>query len=328
MPLVEPDDLPDAEDLWWSWVVLAALHRAGDHGACRFDARDLVLTLDGTDGSWLRMQRPHGSRSVLWGRSALATDSPADARGGVPDWALSDAVLARAPAFVAWHAHGEWDASAPDLDEGALQLLRPILTMDPRVVELGRSGRLTAEVLAAHAHGEALDEAAALVRRAAGQASAIPQGSVRTRLRDQVHDQMRDAAETDRMLLQRPPDLVRWWRVHGPSVPFEHAVTVTRTGLTASRLNTRIPDLAVQSLSNVLQALHHEEASETSGAWVFGRVSSDGATVRLDRAFDSWPEWYQVRHASQGPSLEDLAWEMAQRTPAWQPAWAALLPRI
>ena len=47
---------------------------------------------------------------------------------------------------------------------------------------------------------------------------------------------------------------------------------------------------------------------------------------RLDRAFDSWPAWYQVRHASQGPSLDDLAWEMGQRDPLWQPAWASLLP--
>ena len=48
--------------------------------------------------------------------------------------------------------------------------------------------------------------------------------------------------------------------------------------------------------------------------------------VRLDRAFDSWPAWYAVQHAALGPTLEDLAWEMDQRAPAWRPAWASLLP--
>src|SRR6478609_11322551 len=84
---VEPDDLPDAEDLWWSWVVLAALHRAVGNDACRFHAKQPLLTLDSADG-WLRMQRTHGSRSALWGRSALAPDSPPDARRTAPDWAL------------------------------------------------------------------------------------------------------------------------------------------------------------------------------------------------------------------------------------------------
>jgi hypothetical protein len=48
--------------------------------------------------------------------------------------------------------------------------------------------------------------------------------------------------------------------------------------------------------------------------------------VRFDRAFDSWPSWYQVQRASEGPSLAELAWEMAQRAPRWRPAWASLLP--
>ena len=116
--VVEPDDLPDAEDLWWSWVVLAALHRAVGDETCRFEPDQVVLALDGADGSWLRMQRPHGRRTVLWGRSALAPESPPDARRGAPDWALTEATEEPAPTFLAWHAHGEWDLSAPH-DEGA-----------------------------------------------------------------------------------------------------------------------------------------------------------------------------------------------------------------
>ena len=93
-----------------------------------------------------------------------------------------------------------------------------------------------------------------------------------------------------------------------------------------SPVNSRLPAHVVRSLTNVLRTLHQEEAGEESGAWLFARVTSDGVVVRFDRAFDSWPAWYQVRHSSQGPSLDDLAWEMAQRTASWRPAWASLLP--
>ena len=90
--------------------------------------------------------------------------------------------------------------------------------------------------------------------------------------------------------------------------------------------NTEMPEHSEKSLTNVLARLHRDEATEDSGAWLFARVTSDGVVVRFDRAFDSWPPWYQVRHVTDGPSLEALAWEMAQRTQAWVPAWASLLP--
>jgi hypothetical protein len=324
---VDPDDLPDAEDLWWSWVVLAALHRAVGNDACRFHAKDLVLALDSQDGSWLRMQRTHGSRAALWGRSALAPPSPPDARRGAPDWALSDATEERRPTFFAWYAHGEWDTSAPCKDEGAVHLLRPLLTVDPRIVTLGRDGRLTATALAAYANGDHLEEAAEIVRLGAGKASRTSRGSVRSRLRDQIHGQMRDTMDVDRELMQRPPILVQWLRANGPGIPFEYAVMVVRSRIVPSPVNSRLRVPVVRSLTNVLRTLHHEEASDESGAWLFARVTSDGVVVRFDRAFDSWPGWYQVRHSSQGPSLEDLAWEMSQRVVLWRPAWASLLPK-
>jgi hypothetical protein len=100
-----------------------------------------------------------------------------------------------------------------------------------------------------------------------------------------------------------------------------------RDRISPAPTNTRLPAASERSLTNVLSTLHREEATEESGAWLFARVTSDGVVVRFDRAFDSWPEWYQVHHANQGPSLDDLAWEMAQRAHEWQPAWASLLPR-
>ncbi len=323
---VEPDDLPDADDLWWSWVVLAALHRAVGDPACRFDPDELMLTLEGEDGSWLRMQHSYGRRSALWGRSAVAPPSPPDARRGAPDWALTEATEERRPTFMAWHVHGEWDISSP-YDEGAIHLLRPLLTVDPRAVELVRSGRATPETLAMYANGDHLHEAVELVRKAGDIAPRRSRGLVGFRLRDQIHGQMRDAVEADRMLMQRPPPLVQWSRVNGPHFPFEYAVMVTRNRMTPAPTNTKIPEPSLRTLTNVLHALHSDEASEESGAWLFARVTSDGVVVRFDRAFDSWPEWYQVHHSDQGPSLDDLAWEMSQRTQEWRPTWATLLPR-
>jgi hypothetical protein len=201
-----------------------------------------------------------------------------------------------------------------------------LLTVDPRIVALGREGRLTPEELAAYAHGEHLEEAAEIARLAAATAPRTSPGSVWSRLRDQIHDQMRDTLDIDRELMQRPPILVQWSRASGPDVPFEYDVMAVRGKVIPSPLNTRLPTQVIRSLTNVLRTLHQEEASEESGAWLFARVTSDGVVIRFERAFDSWPPWYQVRHSSQGPSLDDLAWEMAQRTPRWRPPWASLLP--
>jgi hypothetical protein len=194
-----------------------------------------------------------------------------------------------------------------------------VLTVDPRAVGQARS---------ASADGAHLAEADALVDAARADAPARTGGSIRSRLRDQIHGQMRDAAETDRMLMQRPPALVQWSRVNGPRVPFEYAVLVTRRHIEPAPTNTVLPEPVTSTLTNVLLSLHRDEASEESGAWLFARVISDGVVVRFDRAFDSWPEWYQVHHADQGPSLEDLSWEMRQRAREWRPAWASLLPRL
>ncbi len=324
---MEPDDLPDPGDLWWSWVVLAALHRAVGDDRCGYDEQLGVLHLENADGSWVRMQRTLRSRATVWGRSHLAPAAPADARSSAPDWALTDALAGPRPSFLAWHAHDEWDTSSPGADEGAVHLLRPILTVDPRATELARAGQLDAAALARWTDGEHLEPAVELLRRAGDAEPMSTIGAVRARLRDQIHDQMRDAEERDRMLLTRPPVLVRWLRASGPGVPFEYAVMMTRHRTVVSPTSSVLAEPVVRSLANVLTDLRREEASEESGAWIFARVVSDGVVLALDRAFDSWPAWFQVRHVDQGPSLEDLTWEMQQRDRTWRPAWAGLLPR-
>jgi hypothetical protein len=324
---VEPDDLPDPEDLWWSWATLAAIHRAGDEKVCTFDPGEQVLRLDLADGGWLRMQRALGSRMVLWGRSAQVGDRPPDPRREAPDWAVTDAAGTGSPSFLAWHVHGEWDLSGPEPDEGAVHLLRPLLSVDPRAVEALRADPCP-ETLRTWTDGPHLEEAVALLHRVddLDRAAGSQGGAVLRRLRQQIHEQMRAGQERDRVLIQRPPLVVYWSRANGPQLPYEHAVMAVRGELRPAPTNTALPPLVERTLTNVLLQLHREEASDESGAWLFARVWSEGSMVSFDRAFDTWPEWYQVRHTSQGPSLEDLAWEMAQRSPEWRPAWSTLLP--
>lgn len=323
---MDPEELPDPQVLWWSAVALAALQRADGSTGCDLDACAMVVRLDEPGRGWLRLQRCRGGRFVLWGRSALAPAAPHDARRDAPDWTLTPATDDRRPTFVAWFAHGEWDLT-DEQDEGLAMLLRPWAAVDPDLAVAARRGDLREEHLRPHAtDDDALAAALAVVREAGGPAPALSRGPVRVRLRDQVHDQMREAVEADRMLLQQPPEVVAWGRVHAPRGPFEHAVVMRRDEAVPAVTNTALPRAARRALTNVLRDLHRKEAGDEHGAWLFARVSGDGRVVRFDRAFDHWPAWWRVAHPGQGPALDDLAWEMAQRSPAWRPGWATLLP--
>ena len=192
MSCVEPDELPDVEDLWWSWVVLAALHRQPVTPPAGSTRAALC-------SPWTRPTTRGCGCSVPTGPgpcSGVVRRSPRPHRrtpvAGAPDWALSDATEERRPTFLAWYAHGEWDTNTSCPDEGAVHLLRPLLTVDPRMVELGRQGQLTPEALEAYAHGDHLQEATELVRLAGADAPPTSVGSVHSRLRDQIHGQMRD----------------------------------------------------------------------------------------------------------------------------------------
>lgn len=338
---MDPELLPAPTDLWWSATADAALARAGapTAAATRLEERALVLACEQADGSWLRMQRCRGGRYVLWGRSPAAVSAPGDVRREAPDWALSEATDEGRPTFVAWFAHGEWDAVTA---EGELvhRLLRPWLSVDPRLARLAAEGRLGTESLrgmvgtAAHpgkvtspGGAEAdLRAAAALLERARSTPGHAARGSVRSRLLDQVHHQMREATESDRMLLQQPPELVRWARAHAPDSSFEHAVILRRGVMLPAPTNTALPRSVRDTLDNVLRQLHRQEAAEEHGAWLFARVCCDRGLARLDRAFDHWPGWWRAAHSAQGHSLAELAWEIDQRRPSWRPSWSSLLP--
>ena len=314
---MEADDLASADDLWWSWAVLADSGRLPEGAHTDLDAAEHVLHYRLGD-SWASMQRISGGRAVLWGRVADAVRDAVtqriDVLAGAPDWAGSDAVwrslrVAR-PGFLAWYSRDGWETSTTGMFDGVVDLLSPLLRADPR------------QVVAAREAAEEGRNTSMLLDAARGVAHVAAQGSIRIRLREQIHRQMRDTVEHDRGLPERPTLLARWQRITDPAAPFVHTVMVDEGQLVALSDGLPFPEPAAQSLANVLQALHREEAGDESGAWLVARVRFDGSRITLDRAFDSLPDWY----VGPGPTLRTLSWEMQQRSRRWRPAWATLLP--
>ena len=309
---MEADDLASADDLWWSWAVLADCGRLPEGAMTELDAREHVLHYR-LEESWASMQRIGGGRAVIWGRVAGAVKDAVSERldplHGAPDWARSDAVWratrAARPGFLAWYSRDGWDTSTTGMFDGVVDLLVPLLRADPHLVAAARA-RTTGSILLLEAHGVA---------------HVAAQGTIRNRLKTQIHRQMRDTRERDRGLPERPTLLARWVRIAEPP-PLEHLVLVDEGEAVGARPDVRLPEAALKSLTNVLQELHTAEADEESGAWIVARVRYDGHRITLDRAFDSLPAWY----AGPGPTLRALSWEMAQRSPRWRPAWASLLP--
>ena len=107
-------------------------------------------------------------------------------------------------------------------------------------------------------------------------------------------------------------------------IDFEHVVLVDQGELVATAVDPRLNETLLVSLTNVLKELHRDEAGEESGAWLAARVKVAAGRITLDRAFDSLPSWFNGK----GPTLRALTWEMKQRSTAWRPAWATLLPPL
>jgi hypothetical protein len=310
---MEADDLASADDLWWSWAVLADTERLPAGATAELDNVEHVLHYRLGD-SWTCMQRIGGGRAVLWGRVAEAArdavSERVDVLAGAPDWASSDAVwrsirVAR-PGFLAWYSRDGWDTSTTGMFDGVVELLAPLLRADPKLVASAEAGTTDS----------------ALLKAARGVAHVAAQGTIRNRLKVQIHRQMRDTLEHDRGLPERPTLLARWARIAEPRLPFEHVVLVDEGELVTTSDGVPLSEASLLTLTNVLHELHRAEAGEESGAWIVARVRFDGARITLDRAFDSLPPWY----TGPGPTLRALNWEMQQRTGRWRPAWATLLP--
>lgn len=310
---MEADDLASADDLWWSWAVLAAENRLPEGSRADLDPVEHVLTYEYA-GSWVNMQRIGGGRAVIWGVASGSTrdaiSQRLDVLDGAPDWASSNAVWrsirTTRPGFLAWYSRDGWDTSTTGMFDGVIDLLAPLLRADPTLVASARAGEATSELL----------------RAAHGVAHVAAQGAIRNRLRSQIHRQMRDTCERDRGLPERPTLLARWLRVSEPGISFEYTVLVDEGKLVALGDSPWLPEALQTSLTNILRELHRAEAGEESGAWIAAQVRLAAGRITLARAFDSLPPWY----TGKGPTLRALGWEMHQRSAEWRPAWATLLP--
>jgi hypothetical protein len=319
---VDLDALPEADQLWWHFAILAAVGISGT-GEQRFshEPDNQVLTYTG-DTTQVSMQRLYNGRVVLWGRAENGEATGEWA--GIPGWATSDAVhdsLDKMGAtFLLWHARDGWESATTDPELATV--LAPILDsgIDADFIAAARSGSLEDDRLSAMGAGD-LVLAHNVLKAASGEAPPI-QGTVRHLLALEIEAQMRRTRDRDRLLPQRPVPLVRWTTVAKPPAGFTYAVRASGGGLI--RMNDFVPRLPVEalhSLSNVLDQLYLDETTETGGAWLYARVRFNGVQAHLDRAFDSRPLW-----ASQALSLEELTDEMDRRDIGWRPAWASLLP--
>lgn len=316
------DSLPDADELWWRFAVLAAVDLSrGVESRFSHDPEQQVLGY--VDGPvQLSMQRLYNGRMVLWGRTSDSQTT--DLWTGIPGWATSDAVhssLDRLGAtFLLWYARDGWESatSDPNIAEAVAPLLDA--TLDAELLTAARHGSVTDEQWTALGAVDPVVAQSAL-KAASGEAPPV-QGTVRHLLAQEIEAQMRRTRERDRLLPQRPVPLVRWTTVAKPPAGFTYAVRASRDGLI--RTNDFVPRLspdAIRSLTRVLEQLYVDETTAAGGGWLFARVRFNGVQANLDRAFDSRPLW-----ASQAPTLEELAIEMDRRDPAWRPAWASLLP--
>jgi hypothetical protein len=318
---VDLDALPDADELWWRFAIVAAVGLSNTaENRFSYDPSSQVLAFHDGD-LLLAMQRLYHGRMVLWGR---AEKGRATAWTGIPGWATSDAVhdsLEQMGAtFLLWHARDGWESAttSPDIADALSVILDT--EIGPATIASARSRSLNDAGLASLG---ATDPALArkILNEAAGEAPPV-QGAVRRLLALEIEAQMRRTRDRDRLLPQRPVPLVRWATVAKPPGGFTYAVRASGGGLI--RTNDFVPRLAtssLQSLHNVLTELYLDETNDTSGGWLFARVRFNGMQIHLDRAFDGQPLW-----SSQAPSLEELADEMGRRSPQWRPAWTLLLP--
>jgi len=81
---------------------------------------------------------------------------------------------------------------------------------------------------------------------------------------------------------------------------------------------------AFHELHELVRALRRAEADPRYGRWLFLRVETEAGGLRVERCYDSWPDWWADDGVS-GPWRTNLQEEMDARQPNWRPSWAALL---
>jgi hypothetical protein len=320
---VELRDFGTPGQLWTRWVLMAAGNAARESRAVEIRRGDGCAHVE--DGeAWLRMRRLGGNRVVIWGHHP---DIEVDGTFGedlidvAPDWAYEEdsAHAQRGIGFLGWFAHGVWSSLPADVPAPFAVLLAPM--RDDATV------RTWWHETWPDAADDQLDQVLAspegtTLAPVVGAAGAARAGRQIGLGRSWSTRQLSDAATV------RPTLLKQWGRVNLTGLPFRHSVAALSgagtPGFVRSAGNRGLTEAAQRSLENVLMELRMAETDETSGAWMFARATSDGRTVTLERAFDSWPPWYVA--PGPGPTMSALHAEMSQRAPAWRPGWARLLP--
>jgi hypothetical protein len=81
---------------------------------------------------------------------------------------------------------------------------------------------------------------------------------------------------------------------------------------------------AFRELNELVRRLRRAEADPRYGRWLFLRVETTAAGLKIERRYDSWPDWWADDGVS-GPWRTNLQEEMAARVRGWRPSWVRLL---
>ncbi|GAA2605808.1 hypothetical protein [Paractinoplanes durhamensis] len=79
-----------------------------------------------------------------------------------------------------------------------------------------------------------------------------------------------------------------------------------------------------RELTDLVRALRRAESDPRYGRWLFLRLETTGDGLRVERRYDTWPEWWPDDGVT-GPWRTNLQEEMDGRAPDWRPDWVRLL---
>jgi len=161
------------------------------------------------------------------------------------------------------------------------------------------------------------------------------------RLSEGEHDRLVWAAMHDAAELRRPAppgtdeleSLIGWMRGRAPAGDGRCTLLVYADGTSLSAQPGDHPPgerpgderyAVFHELTDLVRALRDAEADPRYGRWLFLRVETTATGFRIERRYDSWPQWWADDGVS-GPWRTNLEDEMSARGLPWRPAWVALL---
>ncbi|GIE93334.1 hypothetical protein [Paractinoplanes rishiriensis] len=154
------------------------------------------------------------------------------------------------------------------------------------------------------------------------------------RLSQGEHDRMVWAAMHDAGELDRPAPpataeldaLAAWMRDRSPTGDGRCTVLAYADGASLSLQGGELPPAGVprRELSELVRRLWRAEGDPRYGHWLFLRVETGDTGIRVERRYDSWPQWWPDDGVS-GPWRTNLQQELGARHPQWRPSWMRLL---